>query len=181
MMNKSVFVLSALLLGTLAGIVATPGAAGAAASASTALPAAQQAGLCGMTQEKVLGIEQYYDLDLDLPTIANALETPFDCGAYGRLCDFFSPPEAQTYVCKVWEALDNRLPAGVIIQKAHQHVATGGSCDPDADLCEDACETKGGVLSCEGVYSEQLGCLTTVQCQWGLLEDMEGFQILQSM
>ncbi len=156
-----------------AALAVLPGAADASPSGtSSAQPASMQAGLCGMTQTKVLGIRDHYDLDLDLSVVADALQTPFNCSAHGDLCDLLNPVDARNYVCGVWNALDQRRPMADIIQTSHEALVEGDKCTPDAAACADACFAT-GVSSCNGLY--YLGsCQSFALCNGGWVGDIRG-------
>ena len=140
-----------------------------------AQPAAMQAGLCGMTQSKVLGIRDHYGLELDFAVVAGALQTPFNCGAYGELCDVMSSPaDARDYACGVWNALDQQRPAADIIVTAYDHILDGVTCTPDEAVCADTCSVM-GVLSCDGVYVNDF-CNSIATCNGGLLGGLPGFR-----
>lgn len=132
-----------------------------------------QAGLCGMTQSKVLGIRDHYGLELDLSVVAGALQTPFNCEAYGDLCDLLSTADARDYACGVWNALDQRLPVADILGTAYDHLQDGDSCTPDPKVCADQCFAS-GVASCHGHYANNL-CHPIALCNTGWIGQLRGF------
>lgn len=129
-----------------------------------------------MTPSKVLGIRDHYGLELDLSVVAGALQTPFNCGAYGDLCDFFSPNDARDYACGVWNALDQRRPVADIVVTAYDHILDGETCVPNQAVCADTCFAR-GVASCDGVFVDDV-CQSLAVCGIPQLDDVRAFEFL---
>lgn len=184
-MKTPLAALTVLLTGTaIVAAVALPQGAEASPSVLSPLtpqPASMQAGLCGMTQAKVLDIRDDYGLDFTAAEAANALQTPFNCDAYDELCDQLLPADARDYACGVWQALDDQRPVDWIVNAAHAALtANGQSCQPDESMCDDACASQGGWSTCEGVILAG-ACRTYMVCNTPELVDMEGFTILHKV
>lgn len=128
--------------------------------------AAQAGGLCGMTPTKVQDIIDVYVLDTDMESFAqNALQQPFDCGAYGALCDVLPETRARTYACNVWNALDQHQELSAIREASIAFIRTHGTrCAADASLCETHCAPDTAEV-CLGKISPLNGsCETLVVC-----------------
>ncbi|HET6583720.1 MAG TPA: hypothetical protein VFG69_09735 [Nannocystaceae bacterium] len=121
-----------------------------AASATTA-NATQFAGLCGITHDDVLDIVAHYDLEPDPAGVQAMLAVPFDCNAYGGLCNVLDQQEAKAYACQVWGQLEAHAEPTAIELAAAATLAQGGTtCEPDLERCEDICDPH-AVLGCDGI------------------------------
>lgn len=122
------------------------------AATSRAEPAAMLTGLCGLTPSDVVDIVDYYDLDPHMPTVANALSTPFQCAEYGDLCSALPVADARNYACGVWQGLKAHQPVESLASVAINKLETWGTeCTPNQDVCEEICD-EWSVLECSGVY-----------------------------
>ena len=171
-MKRFTFALSTLtLFSAVFGIVASPDTAVAASkeqvSLETAPVPAMTGGLCGMTQADIQGIVDDYDLAPEAGWVQDALQQPFDCGAYGELCELVGPQDAHNYVCNVWSAFDQGMAISTISQEAREYIDEHGiRCTPDASECEETCDELGKpVRRCIGTTSVLDGsCITISYC-----------------
>jgi len=183
-MKRFTLALSSLtLVAAVFGVVAGPETAGAAAKAPTApseadpAPAMAAAGLCGMTQAEVQSIVDDYEFEPQAGWVAAALQQPFNCSAYGDLCEVLGPQDAHTYACNVWTALGDRIALGVISTEALDYIDEHGvRCSPDEDECAEECDELGKpVRECLGTISVLDGsCITVTWCS--SLRQVLGFE-----
>ncbi len=152
--------------------------------APPAMPAAaQQAGLCGITQQEVASIVAHYELEPDMAGVADALATPFDCSAYGNLCGVLDVPDAHAYVCGVWSNLQQHEAESLVVQEANDHlVQAAETCSGDMAVCEQNCDSippgGGAVLSCSGVRMNNK-CFSIASCELGFnLGNLPTFEFL---
>ena len=130
-----------------------------------------------MTQAKVLGIRDHYNLQFNVSEVAQTLQTPFNCGAYGELCDMVSAGDARDYACGVWHALDDRHTVSEVVGDAFHYLEdVGDSCSVESHWCEEICGVR-DVLSCSGVLV-QGQCLPLAVCDFQTLSHIQGFGFL---
>jgi len=185
-MNKSLLALTVLLCGTATAALAIMAPQGADAappvsSSHAAQPAAMQAGLCGMTQATVLDIRDHYQFDLDVSEIQAALQTPFNCEAYGELCDVLSEQDAHTYTCNVWNALDAEMSMSTISYAGTQYIEENGiGCTPDPAVCEAQCGPFEVLTDCVGAVEVIDGnCVSIGVCERPNWIHIIGFDFLR--
>ncbi len=141
------------------------------------LAAAQAGGLCGLTPSSIADIVEYYGFEPDPGALAAAATGPFDCDAYGDLCDGLTTPQAHTYACGVWLDLEAQRPFNEVRERAVGRVTTwGNTCSPDPEVCEDIC-SPADVGSCMGVL---LGgaCYPIAICEFGITLEIPFFEFL---
>lgn len=167
-MNRFTLALSCLTLFSAGfGVLAAPDVAEAAADAKPEPVAAMASGLCGLTPSQVQGIVDDYGFTPSPGWLSNALQQPFNCSAYGDLCNVLDPQDAQNYVCNVWSAFDDRMAIGLISQETADYIAENGiNCNPDPELCSQACDEWGKpVRECYGRIEVTSGdCMTLTWC-----------------
>ncbi len=178
-MNRFTVVLSCLTLFSAAfGVVAAPDTAEASAAAKPEPAATMVSGLCGLTPAQVQGIVDDYDFDPPAGWLSSALQQPFNCSAYGELCNVLGPQDAHNYVCNVWSAFDDGAAMSLISQETLEYIDENAvHCTPDAEECSEACtEFNKPVRECYGVVSPDGSCTTLTWCS--SLESVFGFHNL---
>lgn len=132
--------------------------------ASEPVPAAS-GGVCGLTAAQVADIIGHYELEPDGPAMSAALEAPFNCEAYGQLCQVAgSPQKAHNYACDVWLNMEAHVPLVEVQSAAVITVNEWGPCEPEWPDCEDICGSR-PVASCSGVAFNGK-CNAIAMCDW---------------
>ncbi|PRQ09975.1 hypothetical protein [Enhygromyxa salina] len=186
-MNRTIIISLALAATAFAllGPVPVERTAAAQQPSSTVVPLAQEqaptpamsAGLCGLTSSDVADIVDYYALDPDMPAVADALSTPFDCDAYGDLCSALTTNQAHAYACGAWTDMKAELSIAQVNNRAVGRLQQWGtSCTPDYEVCEDICGSA-NVISCSGVWFKG-SCHSIAMCDYFSGIDIKFLEIL---
>jgi hypothetical protein len=122
--------------------------------------------LCGLTFADVADIIDHYGFTPDMPALADALSTPFDCGAYGQLCEHVSEVDANTAVCTVWDDLRTLKPvAQIAIDIRDRFDEVFQECQPSNAVCQGLCGPDNTVLLCDGYRFNGGPCMPIVACE----------------
>ncbi|MCH9686003.1 MAG: hypothetical protein K0V04_31500 [Deltaproteobacteria bacterium] len=169
-MKPTVLVLPVAIL-VPALLALAPGAADGRTHASPSVVVAERAptsamtaGLCGLTSSDASDIINHYGFeDAEMNAISDALATPFDCDAYGDLCDALGETDAHNYACGVWGDLEAHVVPATVISVAVDRIQSWGDpCEPSELVCANVCSPR-DVWSCVGFL---LGgtCVATPTC-----------------
>lgn len=101
-------------------------------------------GLCSLTQSDISDIINHYDLSPNMTALIAAVQTPFNCGAYGQLCSTLTPTQAHVYACSTWNNLKQHKPILDVHTAANSILSQWAlNCEvTDATelFCEEACD-----------------------------------------
>jgi hypothetical protein len=122
--------------------------------------------LCGLTFADVADIIDHYGFTPNMTALADALSTPFDCGAYGQLCSQISEVDASEFVCATWDDMQRLAPAGTVIVNIRERLSEAGmtSCEPTPLQCAQACGAFNPVIYCTGVRINGGACIPAPDC-----------------
>jgi hypothetical protein len=122
--------------------------------------------LCGLSFGDVADIIDHYGFNPDMPALADALSTPFDCGAYGPLCSQISETVANEFVCATWDDMQRLAPAGTVIVNIRERLSEIGmtACEPTPLQCAQFCGPFNPVIYCTGFRVNGGPCIPAPDC-----------------